>query len=418
MALPIVTSIAPTTGPTGGGTIVTITGTGFTGAVAAGFGPADATNIAVASDTQVIAVSPAGTGTQNITVVTPAGRSAINAAAQFAYAAPTASAGGATPYYVDPALTSTIVGSLINLISSATTPDAMEAQNILLRRLALEGDVIGSRVPPPRNITEIGGYMNLMATLKEGAMREQALAGIMGVAGPTPAQGWLQTTTPLSMVSLTNDRPAGTAQPAIPLNVLVRSDFVASLQTALKAFHTTGATIPFSGPPVITLPPAMPGATMPANVLYYLGRTLTLNTAAALVAPATDPLALIRPSGSATPFYAAANVLSAGTTPVTPGNYDALQCTTTTSTIAALTGASLVPVAPVLAAAGFYPASPLPQPANSTQTAWATFTNITGLVTGVTMLSDELGLLYSPSTIAASLFAPLLNTVWNGTTFA
>ncbi|MGH7000766.1 MAG: IPT/TIG domain-containing protein, partial [Stellaceae bacterium] len=92
MPLPIVTSIAPTTGPTGGGTIVTITGTGLTGAIAAGFGPADATNIAVASDTQVIAVSPPGTGNVNVTVVTAAGRSAINAAAQFSYAAPTASA--------------------------------------------------------------------------------------------------------------------------------------------------------------------------------------------------------------------------------------------------------------------------------------------------------------------------------------
>jgi hypothetical protein len=417
MTLPIVTSIAPTTGPTGGGTIVTVTGTGLTGALAVGFGASDATNVAVASDTQVIAVSPPGTGIANVTVVTPAGRSAINAAAQFSYSAPTA-APGSTPYYVDPALTSTIVGSLVNLISSSTSPDALEAQNILMRRLALEGDVIGSRVPPPRNVTEIGGYINLLATLKEGAMREQALAGILGVAGPTPAQGWLSTTTPLSMVSLPNDRPAGTAQPSIPLNVLVRSDFNVALQTAMKALHATGATLPFSGPPVITLPPAVASATMPANVLFYLGRTLTLSTAAALVVPATDPLALIRPSGSSTPFYVAANALNPGTTPVTPANYDALQCTSTTSTIMSLAGASFVPVAPTLAAAGFYPASPLPQPANSTDTAWATFTNITGLVGGVTMLSDELGLLYSPSTIAASLFAPLLNTVWNGTTFA
>ena len=63
MALPIVTSIAPTTGPTGGGTIVTVTGTGLTGAIAVGFGAADATNLAVASDTQVIAVAPPGTST-------------------------------------------------------------------------------------------------------------------------------------------------------------------------------------------------------------------------------------------------------------------------------------------------------------------------------------------------------------------
>jgi hypothetical protein len=419
MALPVVTSIAPTSGPTAGGTIVTITGTGFTGALAAGFGPSDATNIAVASDTQVIAVSPAGTGTQNVTVVTPGGRSAINAAAQFSYAASVPTS-GSSPYYIDPALTSTIVGSLVNLLTASTSPDAMEAQNILLRRLALEGDVVGSRVPPPKNITEIGGYMNLLATLKESAMREQTLAGILGVAGPTPAQGWLETTTPLSMVSLANDRPAGAAQASIPINFLVRSDLVGALQAALKTLHATGATLPFASPPVITLPPGGPGTTPPTNILYYLGRTLMVAPQAALLAAATDPVALIRPPGSpaGTPFVIASNVLSAGTTAVTPANYDALQCTATGSSVVSLTAASMVPIAPILATAGFYPASPLPQPANNTVTTWATLTNITGLTSGVTMLGDELGLLYSPSTIAASVFAGQLNTIWNGTTFA
>lgn len=417
MPLPIVTSIAPTTGPTGGGTIVTITGTGLTGAIAAGFGPADATNIAVASDTQVIAVSPPGTGNVNVTVVTAAGRSAINAAAQFSYAAPTASA-GSTPYFIDPALTSTIVGSLVNLLNSSTSPDSLEAQNILLRRLALEGDVVGSRVPPPRNITEIGGYFNLLGTLKEGAMREQALAGILGVAGPMPAQGWISTTTPLAMVSLVNDRPAGSAQPSIPVNFLVRSDFVGAVQAALKTLHATGATLPFTGPAVITLPPGTAGASLPGNILYYLGRTLTVAPQAALVAPATDPIALIRASGTSDPFAIAANVLNPGTTAVTPGNYDALQCTPTTATTVSLTAASFVPVAPILAQAGFYPASPLPQPTKSTDTGWATFTNVTGLTAGTTLLGDELGMLYSPSTIAASVFASMLNLMWNGATFA
>src|SRR6185437_12367923 len=109
MALPIVTSIAPTSGPTGGGSIVTITGTGLTGAIAVGFGASDATNIAVAS----------------VTVVTPAGRSAINAAAQFSYAAPTQTSSG-TPYFIDPALTSTIVGSLVNVLTAGTSPAAQD----------------------------------------------------------------------------------------------------------------------------------------------------------------------------------------------------------------------------------------------------------------------------------------------------
>ena len=60
-------------------------------------------------------------------------------------------------------------------------------------------------------------------------------------------------------------------------------------------------------------------------------------------------------------------------------NYDAIQCTPTSSSIVTLTAASLIPLGPVLAGAGFYPASPLPVPANSAQAAWATFTNVTGL---------------------------------------
>ena len=61
-------------------------------------------------------------------------------------------------YYVDPALTSQMVQALIGLVQSAASPDALESQNIILRRMALEGDVLGSRIPPPRNISEIGGY--------------------------------------------------------------------------------------------------------------------------------------------------------------------------------------------------------------------------------------------------------------------
>jgi hypothetical protein len=417
MALPIVTSIAPTTGPTGGGTIVTVTGTGLTGAIAVGFGASDATNIAVASDSQVIAVAPPGSSVANVTVVTPAGRSAINAAAQFSYSAPTATSTG-TPYFIDPALTSTIVGSLVNVLSASTSPDAIEAQNILMRRLALEGDVVGSRVPPPRNITEIGGYMNLLATLQESAMREQTLAGILGVAGPVQAQGFIEQTTPLSMVALPNDRPAGAAQPSIPTSVWVRSDFVAAVQAAVTALHAQGGTLPLTGPSILTLPPGGPGATMPANVLFYLGRTLTLAPQTALAVPGTDPLALIRASGTTDPFAVAANAINPATNPVTPANYDALAATATSTSTVPLAAASFIPLAPVLAQAGFYQPSPPPQPASNLDTSWATFTNVTGLIVGHTILGDELTLLHQPSDIAASVFASLLNTVWNGVTFA
>ena len=75
-------------------------------------------------------------------------------------------------------------------------------------------------------------------------------------------------------------------------------------------------------------------------------------------------------------------------------------------------------IGPLLANAGFYPASPFPAPATPTDSTWARLTNITGLVAGSTSYGNELALFYSPSVIAASALAPALGFVWNGTGFA
>jgi hypothetical protein len=416
MALPVITSISPSSGPTDGGTAVTIHGTGFTGATAVLFGGAEATSVAVHSATLIDATTPAGLGSVNVTVTTPSGSSATGAASQFAYAVPPVASNGSSPF-VDPGLSAQLVSNLLGVLTSATSPDAVEAQDIIMRRIALEGDVIGSRVPPPQNITEIGGYINLMTTLEEKAMREQALAGILGVAGPNPPLGWISNAQPLAMVDVTNDRPPGPAQPTIPLAVLVRSDFVSAVKAAMATVHSYGATIPFAGPPVLQLPTGSPGATPPADILGYLGRDLGLAPGAALADPATDPLAIVRPAGTTKPWQIAARVLTAASATVAPADYDAITCTPTASSTVTLTGARLVPLAPILASAGFYPVAPLPVPANSTQTAWATLTNITGLTAGVTRLGDELSLLYNAQTIASSVFASVVDWAWNGSAF-
>ncbi len=83
----MVTGLSPTTGPAAGGTLVTITGTGFTGATVVDFGTTAATNVTVVSDSTITADSPAGTGVENVTVTTPSGTSAISTASQFTYAA-------------------------------------------------------------------------------------------------------------------------------------------------------------------------------------------------------------------------------------------------------------------------------------------------------------------------------------------
>ena len=91
VAAPTVTGLSPTSGAVAGGTSVTLTGTGFTGATAVDFGTTAATNLTVVSGTTITADAPAGTGTVDVTVTTPAGTSATSPADQFSYvvAAPT-----------------------------------------------------------------------------------------------------------------------------------------------------------------------------------------------------------------------------------------------------------------------------------------------------------------------------------------
>ncbi len=84
-APPTVTGLSPASGPTAGGTSVTITGTNFTGATAVKFGATSATSFTVNSATSITATSPAGTGTIDVTVTTPIGTSTTSVADQFSY---------------------------------------------------------------------------------------------------------------------------------------------------------------------------------------------------------------------------------------------------------------------------------------------------------------------------------------------
>src|ERR1019366_6209773 len=86
---PTVSSVSPNTGPIAGGTSVTVTGSGFSGATAVKFGSAAAVSFSVTSPTTLTAVSPAGSsGPVDVTVTTPAGTSATSGADTFTYGAP------------------------------------------------------------------------------------------------------------------------------------------------------------------------------------------------------------------------------------------------------------------------------------------------------------------------------------------
>ena len=107
-----VTGLSPASGPPGGGTAVTITGTGFAGTTAVKFGTTSATSFTVDSATQITATNPPGTGTVNVTVTTLAGTSATGAGSQFAYVLPPSiTSANATTFTVGSAGTFTVTAT-------------------------------------------------------------------------------------------------------------------------------------------------------------------------------------------------------------------------------------------------------------------------------------------------------------------
>jgi outer membrane protein assembly factor BamB len=84
--VPSVTNVSPSSGLTTGGDMVTITGTGFTGATAITFGGTSAGPPSSISDTTIMVTTPAhAAGTVDVTVTTIRGTSATGSADRFTY---------------------------------------------------------------------------------------------------------------------------------------------------------------------------------------------------------------------------------------------------------------------------------------------------------------------------------------------
>lgn len=310
------------------------------------------------------------------------------------------------------------IDALTKILESAVSTETLQAQHMILRRLALSGDLFPSRIPPPLNITEVGGYLNLLEEVPE--VRSQALASALGVAGPNPSPGWDPELPGLYFTTRANDRPAGDAQAAIPVEFTVRSDFARPLDAALGALHAKGAGLPVLRT-TLPLPRAEPlsATTPPADLLPYVGRILDLVPAAALADPTADALALGRPSAGG-PLQLVARQLDASApdaASVTPTEWKLLKCDATSCTEVTVLDA-FVPLTPVLNAAGWYQPAITAPTSNHDANGWNRWRNLTGLVAGETRLGDELSLLYPAGQIARSTLRGQEDRVWDGTTFA
>lgn len=312
-----------------------------------------------------------------------------------------------------------IADALAEILGSANSPEMRKAQLMLMRRLALSGDVIPSRIPPPLNITEIGGYLNLFETLQMPEFQRQVLASIFGVAGPSPPFGWFPSGTTLFFATRSNDRPPGSMAPAIPIQYFMRSDFVSIFDTAINVIHGTGCQLPILSPPrYLPHTNSTYQQEIEVDMLYYLGRTFDVVPSAALIDPDTDPVAVARVA-PAVDLQIVARLLdpsAPGASSITPKEWTAWKCDSTSCQETTATR-SYLELNSILNSAGWYQSSPSAPQSLLNAGKWWRWRNITGLVAGVTRYREEIDRLYTQEEVISSALRDRLDWVWNGSEF-
>ncbi|MEI6274226.1 MAG: IPT/TIG domain-containing protein, partial [Phycisphaerae bacterium] len=112
---PTITTVSPTSGSAGGGTLITITGTNFIAGATVTVGGAAATSVVVVSATSITAQTPAGTtGAQDVTVTTGGGNVTAPGAFTYIILAPTIAS-------VSPTSGSTLGGTVITITGANLT---------------------------------------------------------------------------------------------------------------------------------------------------------------------------------------------------------------------------------------------------------------------------------------------------------
>ena len=319
---------------------------------------------------------------------------------------------------MDTALAS-VVDALVEMMRSGVRPELLEAQRVLLHRLATQGDMFPSRIPAPLNITEVGGYLNLLERSGHSDLRLSAMTGALGIAGPSLDLNAAAGEATVGFVMTRNDRPAGPAQAAIPPLVPIRADFHSPTLAALEHIRALGCKLPLRAFKAI-LPASQPDQTMPdtAVALDALGRRLQAFPGTFLIDPDSDPLVIARPEAPAgEPLQLMARELGDGGLLPT-ASWVPLSASEVAIIEEPARDAAYLEIAPIMAAAGWVQASPMVPPENIRNPgSLPEFRNLTNLIPGETTLLEELSLLYSQAAIARSAFAPFGGWIWSGQAF-
>jgi hypothetical protein len=173
--VPVVTMIAPSSGPAAGGTSVTITGANFSGASAVQFGAAYAPAFTVNSATSITATAPAGSGTVDVTVTVDGFTSATSAADQFSYGA------GPAVTAVAPNSGSAAGGTAVTITGAGFTG----ATAVSFGGTAAASFTVNSATSITATSPAGGGIVDVTVTTSAGTSATGAADGFTYIATPT-----------------------------------------------------------------------------------------------------------------------------------------------------------------------------------------------------------------------------------------
>lgn len=197
-SIPTVSDVSPISGPTTGGTAISISGTNFTNAATVKVGATAATGVTFISSTSITAITPIGASVSDVTITTVSGVSATGSADHFTYlAAPTVS--GISPN--------------VGVIGGGATV-AIVGTNFVSGSIVKFGTVLGT------NIT-FNSSTSLTATSPAGS------AGVSNVTVTTPGgtsaitsvDQFTYTTT--SLPTITGMTPSGGMAISSPANIVI-----------------------------------------------------------------------------------------------------------------------------------------------------------------------------------------------------
>ncbi|MHB8660956.1 MAG: IPT/TIG domain-containing protein, partial [Minisyncoccota bacterium] len=131
---PVVSSISPSFGPVAGGTLVTITGSGFSNVVGVAFGNATTTSFATTSDSSLTVQSPQWVaGTVDVRVGNSQGYSATSSVDQFTYQNPAGTAAVTLSSFdpnesrVEPLSTTGLIFTGVRIVAGATENETLNS---------------------------------------------------------------------------------------------------------------------------------------------------------------------------------------------------------------------------------------------------------------------------------------------------